>query len=84
MSLSDRLAEIERKNNNLLQEKNRLEGRIEALKQKLKSEFDTDNVEDLQQRLVEMKASTDKMQSELEASIEKMEAQIGISDSDES
>jgi len=84
MSLSDRLAEIERKNNNLLQEKNRLEGRIEALKQKLKSEFDTDNVEDLQQRLVEMKASTDKMQSELEASIEKMEAQIGINDSDES
>ena len=80
MGLKERLETIERQNNNLLQEKNRLEGRIEALKQQMMEDFGTDDVHELTHKLSELQSQMNQAEIDLTATIEKMENQIGIND----
>lgn len=79
MDLKNRLEAIEKENNKLVQEKNRIEGRLDALKQQLIEKFKTDDVSELRLELERLKKESESMKAEIEVSIEKMEAQIGIS-----
>lgn len=78
MELKERLEKIERENERLVREKNRLEGQIDALKLQMVKEFGTDDVKKLEEKLEAMKADAETMKAEILASVEKMEEQIGI------
>lgn len=80
MELKERLEKIERENERLVREKNRLEGQIDALKLQMVKEFGTDDVKKLEEKLEAMKADAETMKAEILASVEKMEEQIGIND----
>lgn len=73
MDLQARIETIKRDNDRKKEEKNRIEGKLDSLKQQMKEQFDCDDVKQLQDKIVALKAQIAEQEADITDRIEKME-----------
>jgi len=78
MSLQERLQNIQQENNKKKEEKNRIEGKIEALRQQAKNEFGVDSIEELTKQLEELEPKLEEQKADIESKLEQMENYANI------
>ncbi len=74
MDMQERIQKIQRENNQKKEEKNRIEGRLEALLQQAKEEFGVNTVEELEDKIKELEPQLVQQEQEINEKLEKMEA----------
>jgi seryl-tRNA synthetase len=78
MDMQERIQKIQRENNQKKEEKNRIEGRLEALLQQAKEEFGVNTVEELEDKIKEIEPQLVQQEQEINEKLEKMEAYANI------
>jgi DNA-binding FrmR family transcriptional regulator len=73
MDLQARIEAIKRDNDRKKEEKNRIEGKLDSLKQQMKEQFDCDDIKQLQDKIVALKAQIAEQEADITDRIEKME-----------
>ena len=73
MDLQARIETIKRDNDRKKEEKNRIEGKLDSLKQQMKEQFDCDDIKQLQDKIVTLKAQIAEQEADITDRIEKME-----------
>ena len=78
MTLQERLESIQKENSRKKEERNRIEGRIEALKQQAMQNFGVDTVEELQEKLKVLEPELEAKRKDIEEKLEQMENYANI------
>jgi len=78
MDMQERIQKIQRENNQKKEEKNRIEGRLEALLQQAKEEFGVNTVEELEDKIKEIEPQLVQQEQEINEKLQKMEAYANI------
>jgi seryl-tRNA synthetase len=78
MDMQERIQKIQRENNQKKEEKNRIEGRLEALLQQAKEEFGVNTVEELEDKIKEIEPQLVQQEQEINEKLEKMETYANI------
>lgn len=73
MDLQARIETIKRDNDRKKEEKNRIEGKLDSLKQQMKEQFGCDDIKQLQDKIVTLKAQIAEQEADITDRIEKME-----------
>lgn len=73
MDLQARIETIKRDNDRKKEEKNRIEGKLDSLKQQMKEQFNCDDIKQLQDKIVALKAQIAEQEADITDRIEKME-----------
>lgn len=73
MDLQARIETIKRDNDRKKEEKNRIEGKLDSLKQQMKEQFNCDDIKQLQDKIVALKTQIAEQETDITDRIEKME-----------
>lgn len=73
MDLQARIETIKRDNDRKKEEKNRIEGKLDSLKQQMKEQFNCDDIKQLQYKIVALKTQIAEQETDITDRIEKME-----------
>jgi hypothetical protein len=73
MTLQERLQKIQSENARKKEEKNRIEGKIEALKQQAQKEFGVSEIEDLESLVKQLEPELEAKELEIKQALERME-----------
>lgn len=73
MDLQTRLENIKRDNDRKKEEKNRIEGRLDSLKQQMKEQYQCETIEELKEKIDKLAPEIEAQEADIIERLEKME-----------